>query len=48
LSKKYLPVSPVRDGGRENAHTVDERMGVKEHIKYIKFYTQMIFNGDRP
>ena len=47
LSRNIYRFSPVRDGGRENAHTVDERMGMEEHIKCVKFYTQIIFNGDR-
>lgn len=47
LSRNIYRFSPVRDEGRANAHTVDERVGMKEHIEGVKFYTQMIFNGDR-
>ncbi|KAG0653066.1 putative carboxypeptidase [Hyphodiscus hymeniophilus] len=47
LSKNIYRFSPVRDDGRANAHTVDERVGMKEHIEGVKFYTQLIFNGDR-
>lgn len=47
LSKNIYRFSPVRDEGRANAHTVDERVGMKEHIEGVRFYTQMIFNGDR-
>lgn len=47
LSRNIYRFSPVRDEGRANAHTVDERVGMKEHIEGVKFYTQLIFNGDR-
>lgn len=47
LSRNIYRFSPVRDEGRANVHTVDERIGMKEHIEGVRFYTQMIFNGDR-
>jgi Gly-Xaa carboxypeptidase len=47
LSKNIYRFSPVRDEGRANAHTVDERLGMKEHIEGVRFYAQMILNGDR-
>jgi Gly-Xaa carboxypeptidase len=47
LSRNIYRFSPVRDEGRANAHTVDERLGMKEHIESVLFYTQMVFNGDR-
>ena len=47
LSRNIYRFSPVRDEGRANAHTVDERVGMKEHIEGVKFYAQMILNGDR-
>ena len=47
LSKNIYRFSPVRDEGRANAHTVDERVGMKEHIEGVRFYAQMIFNGAR-
>ena len=46
LSKNIYRFSPVRDEGRANAHTVDERVGMKEHIEGVRFYAQMIMNGD--
>lgn len=46
LSENIYRFSPVRDEGRANAHTVDERVGMKEHIEGVRFYAQMIFNGD--
>jgi len=47
LSRNIYRFSPVRDEGRANAHTVDERIGMKEHVEGVRFYAQMIFNGDR-
>jgi Gly-Xaa carboxypeptidase len=46
LTKNIYRFSPVRDDGRQNAHTVDERVGLQEHIEGIQFYTQLILNGD--
>ena len=46
LSKNIYRFSPVRDEGRANAHTVDERIGMKEHVEGVHFYTQIILNGD--
>jgi Gly-Xaa carboxypeptidase len=48
LSKNIYRFAPVRDGGRENAHTVDERIGMKEHVEGVRFYAQLILNSDRP
>lgn len=48
LSKNIYRFAPVRDGGRFNAHTVDERIGMKEHIEGVNFYVQLILNGDTP
>lgn len=47
LSKNIYRFSPVREGGRDNAHTVDERLGLKEHVEGVRFYAQLILNGDR-
>lgn len=47
LSKNIYRFSPVRDEGRANAHTVDERIGMKEHVEGVQFYVQMVLNGDR-
>lgn len=47
LSKNIYRFAPVREGGRENAHTVDERIGMTEHIEGVRFYAQLILNSDR-
>jgi len=47
LSKNIYRFSPVREEGRANVHTVDERIGMKEHIEGVQFYVQMVLNGDR-
>jgi Gly-Xaa carboxypeptidase len=47
LSKNIYRFAPVREGGRENAHTVDERIGMREHVEGVKFYLQLILNSDR-
>lgn len=47
LSENIYRFSVVREGGRYNAHTVDERVGAKEHVEGVKFYIQLILNGDR-
>lgn len=47
LSKNIYRFNPTRDEGGANGHTVDERVGMKEHIEGVRFYTQMIFNADR-
>lgn len=47
LSKNIYRFAPVREGGRENAHTVDERVGMTEHIEGVRFYAQLILNSDR-
>ena len=46
LSKNIYRFSPVRDEGRANAHTVDERIGMKEHLEGVRLYAQLILNGD--
>jgi Gly-Xaa carboxypeptidase len=46
LSKNIYRFAPVREGGRENAHTVDERIGMKEHIEGVRFYAQLVLNSD--
>ena len=47
LSKNIYRFAPVRVEGRANGHTVDEIIGMKEHIEGVTFYVQMILNGDR-
>ncbi|TAQ84480.1 hypothetical protein B7494_g7200 [Chlorociboria aeruginascens] len=46
LSKNIYRFSPVRDEGRANIHTVDEKVGMKEHVEGVRFYTQIILNGN--
>jgi len=46
LTKNIYRFSPVREGGRFNAHTVDERVGMDEHVEGVRFYVQLILNGD--
>lgn len=46
LTENIYRFSPVREGGKLNVHTVDERMGMAEHVEGVKFYAQMILNGD--
>lgn len=46
LTENIYRFSAVREGGRANAHTVNERMGMKEHIEGVRFYAQIILNGD--
>lgn len=46
LSKNIYRFSPTRDDGQGNIHTVDERVGMKEHVESVQFYAQLIFNGD--
>jgi Gly-Xaa carboxypeptidase len=46
LSKNIYRFSAVRDGLRGNAHTVDEFMSMAEHVQGVKFYAQIILNGD--
>lgn len=47
LSKNIYRFSPVRDEGKANGHTVDERIGMKEHIEGVRLYAQLVMNGDR-
>jgi len=46
LSRNIYRFAPVREGGRENAHTVDEKIGMTEHLEGVRFYAQLILNGD--
>jgi Gly-Xaa carboxypeptidase len=46
LTRNIYRFSPVREGGRFNAHTVDERVGMREHLEGIRFYAQMVLNGN--
>jgi Gly-Xaa carboxypeptidase len=46
LTENIYRFSAVREGGRANAHTVDERMGMREHVEGVRFFAQVILNGD--
>jgi Gly-Xaa carboxypeptidase len=46
LTENIYRFSAVREGGRAGIHTVDERMGMTEHVEGVRFYAQMILNGD--
>jgi Gly-Xaa carboxypeptidase len=46
LTENIYRFSAVREGGRAGIHTVDEHMGMKEHVEGVRFYAQMILNGD--
>ncbi|KAI9743933.1 MAG: hypothetical protein M1818_002667 [Claussenomyces sp. TS43310] len=46
LSENIYRFSPTRNGGAVNAHTVDERVGMREHVEGVRFYAQIILNGD--
>ncbi len=46
LSRNISRFAPVREGGREHAHTVDEKMGMREHVEGVRLYAQLILNGD--
>ncbi|KAL3417219.1 peptidase family M20/M25/M40 [Phlyctema vagabunda] len=45
LSKNIYRFSPCRDEGKANGHTVDERIGMIEHIEGVKFYAQIVMNS---
>lgn len=45
LSRNIYRFSPMRQGGSFNAHTVDERVGMKEHVEGVRFYAQLMMNG---
>jgi Gly-Xaa carboxypeptidase len=47
LTENIYRFTPVREGGRYNMHTVDEKIGMVEHVEGVKFYAQMILNSDR-
>jgi Gly-Xaa carboxypeptidase len=46
LTKNIYRFTPVKDDGRANGHTVDERVGLRDHIDGVQFYSQLILNGD--
>ena len=42
LSEDIWRFTPIREGGRGNAHTVDEFVGAKEHVLGMGFYVRLI------
>lgn len=46
LSRDIWRFTPVREGGRGNAHTVDEFVGAKDHVGIFGFYVQLIRSAD--
>ena len=34
--------TPIWEGGRGNAHTVDEFVGIRDHVRTFEFYVQLI------
>ncbi|KAJ5050316.1 uncharacterized protein L3040_002199 [Drepanopeziza brunnea f. sp. 'multigermtubi'] len=45
LSRNIYRFSPVRAEGRADAHTVDERIGMREHVEGVRLYAQLVLNG---
>lgn len=46
LTRDIWRFSPTPRGGRGNAHTVDEFVGVKDHVDGIGFYVRLIRGAD--
>jgi Gly-Xaa carboxypeptidase len=46
LSEDIWRFTPIRGGGRGNAHTVDEFVGAKEHVLGMGFYVRLIRGAD--
>lgn len=46
LTRNIYRFTPVADGDRFNAHTVDERVAIKGHLGGVKFYGALMVNGD--
>jgi Gly-Xaa carboxypeptidase len=45
LSRSIYRFSPAREGGRANAYTVDERVGMMEHVEGVRFFARLIMNS---
>lgn len=45
LTRNIYRFTPLTVGAGGGVHTVDEHIGVKEHIKCISYYVQMMMNG---
>ena len=46
LTRDIWRFSPVREGGRGHAHTVDEFIGAKNHVETFGFYVTLIRGAD--
>ncbi|RFU26966.1 hypothetical protein B7463_g9366, partial [Scytalidium lignicola] len=47
LTRNIYRFTPIKlDETMGNVHTVDEKSGMKEHVEAVRFYVQMIMNGD--
>jgi Gly-Xaa carboxypeptidase len=48
LTRDIWRFTPIRSGGRGNAHTVDEFVGQRDHVDGFGFYVKLILyaNGD--
>jgi len=46
LSRDIWRFSPIREGGRGNAHTVDEFVGARDHLECFGFYVKLIRGAD--
>lgn len=42
LSKDIWRFTPIYGGGRANAHTVDEWVGIEDHVRGVGFYIKLI------
>lgn len=46
LSRDIWRFTPIYGGGRGNAHTVDEWVGIEHHVRGVGFYVKLIrFSG---
>jgi Gly-Xaa carboxypeptidase len=46
LSRDIWRFTPIREGGRGNAHTVDEFVEAKDHVGVFGFYVKLIKGAD--
>lgn len=46
LTRNVYRWSPIRAGGSENAHTIDERVNMTVHMELVRFYYDFVRNFD--
>lgn len=46
LTRNVYRWSPTRQGGSENAHTIDERVNMTVHMELVRFYYDFVRNFD--